>query len=64
MRIEGTQEEWEAWTGMQFPDDGEYVVPGALVPVTFAGGRGVYVEPNVWMRHPVDEFSRRPRSEL
>jgi hypothetical protein len=23
------------------------------VPVTFADGRGVYVEPNVWMRHPV-----------
>jgi hypothetical protein len=29
------------------------VVPGALVPVEFAGGRGVYVEPNLWMRHPV-----------
>jgi hypothetical protein len=23
------------------------------VPVKFAGGRGVYVEPNVWMRHQV-----------
>jgi GNAT superfamily N-acetyltransferase len=53
MRIEGTREEWEAWTGMAFPDDGEFVVPGALVPVAFAGGRGVYVEPNVWMRHRV-----------
>jgi GNAT superfamily N-acetyltransferase len=53
MRIEGTQGEWEAWTETQFPDDGEYVVPGALVPVSFAGGRGVYVEPNVWMRHRV-----------
>jgi hypothetical protein len=38
---------------MVFPDDGEYVVPGALAPVTFADGRGLYVEPNVWMRHPV-----------
>jgi GNAT superfamily N-acetyltransferase len=53
MRIEGTREEWEAWTETRFPDDGEYVVPGALVPVSFAGGRGVYVEPNVWMRHRV-----------
>ena len=38
--------------GMPFPADGRYVVAGALVPVEFAGGRGVYVEPNVWMRHP------------
>jgi hypothetical protein len=38
---------------MHFPEDGAYVVPGALVPVQFANGRGTYVEPNVWMRHPV-----------
>ena len=53
MRIEGTREEWEAWAGMSFPDDGDYVVPDALEPVRFAAGRGVYVEPNVWMRHRV-----------
>jgi GNAT superfamily N-acetyltransferase len=51
--VEGTREEWEAWAGMPFPADGRYVVPGALVPVKFAGSRGVYVEPNVWMRHQV-----------
>jgi hypothetical protein len=54
MRVEGSREEWESWTGMRFPDDGEYVVPGALVPVRFAEGRGTYVEPNVWMRHRVE----------
>jgi GNAT superfamily N-acetyltransferase len=53
MRIEGSREEWESWAEMRFPDDGEYTVPGALVPVTFSDGRGVYVEPNVWMRHAV-----------
>jgi GNAT superfamily N-acetyltransferase len=53
MRIEGTREEWEGWTGMAFPDDGDYTLPGALVPVHFAGGRGMYVEPNVWFRHRV-----------
>jgi GNAT superfamily N-acetyltransferase len=53
MHVDGSREEWESWTGMHFPDDGDYVVPGALVPVAFAGGRGVYVEPNVWMRHRV-----------
>jgi GNAT superfamily N-acetyltransferase len=51
MRVTGTIAEWEGWTGLEFPDDGEYVVPGALVPVAFAAGAGAYVEPNVWMRH-------------
>lgn len=51
MRVEGSVADWESWTGMRFPFDGDYVVPGALVPVRFAGGRGVYVEPNFWMRH-------------
>lgn len=53
MRVEGSREEWETWTGMTFPQDGDYVVPGGLVPVEFRDGRGVYVEPNFWMRHPV-----------
>jgi GNAT superfamily N-acetyltransferase len=53
MRVEGSRAEWESWTGMPFPQDGDYVVPGALVPVEFRDGRGVYVEPNFWMRHPV-----------
>jgi GNAT superfamily N-acetyltransferase len=53
MRITGTLPEWEAWTGMVFPDSGPYVVPGALVPVEIdrVTDRGVYVEPNVWMVH-------------
>jgi len=51
MTIAGTRAEWEEWTGLTFPEDGEYVVPGALVPVHFKSGRGVYVEPNLWMRH-------------
>jgi GNAT superfamily N-acetyltransferase len=52
MTISGTRPEWEEWTGMVFPEDGNYVVPGALVPVHFKNGRGVYVEPNIWVRHP------------
>ena len=51
MTISGTRMEWEEWTGMVFPEDGNYVVPGALVPVHFKNGRGVYVEPNIWVRH-------------
>jgi GNAT superfamily N-acetyltransferase len=53
MRVVGSREDWESWTRLQFPEDGDYVVPGALVPVSFAAGTGTYVEPNVWMRHGV-----------
>jgi GNAT superfamily N-acetyltransferase len=51
--IGGSVADWESWTGMSFPDDGDYLVPGALVPVWFEDGVGRYVEPNVWMRHEV-----------
>jgi GNAT superfamily N-acetyltransferase len=53
MTIPGSVAEWEAWSGLKFPEDGEYVVPGGLVPVRMRDGQGLYVEPNVWMRHPV-----------
>jgi GNAT superfamily N-acetyltransferase len=53
MTISGSRDEWEEWTGLQFPEDGDYVVPGALVPVRFENGHGTYVEPNVWMKHPL-----------
>jgi GNAT superfamily N-acetyltransferase len=53
MTIPGTVREWEAWAGMPFPESGDYVVPGALTPVSIdvEQDRGVYVEPNVWMHH-------------
>jgi hypothetical protein len=51
--VEASREDWQEWTDMRFPDDGEYIVPGALTPVRFSGGRGLYVEPNVWTRHRV-----------
>jgi hypothetical protein len=53
MRIRGTLAEWTAWTGMQFPESGPYIVPGALNPVNIdvEAGEGVYVEPNVWTVH-------------
>lgn len=53
MRIAGTVENWESWTGLRFPDSGPYVVAGALVPVEIDVDRdeGVYIEPNVWMLH-------------
>ncbi|MFN2198561.1 MAG: hypothetical protein ACK2UW_20745 [Anaerolineales bacterium] len=46
---------WQDWTSMIFPEDGNYIVPGALQPVRIdqAAGMGYYDDPNVWMRHPI-----------
>jgi hypothetical protein len=54
--ITGTVSEWEEWTGMSFPESSEYVVPGALQPVTINRERdnGRYEDPNVWMRHRIE----------
>jgi GNAT superfamily N-acetyltransferase len=43
--------DWEEWTGMQFPADGEYVFPGALATLVVEDGTGTHVEPNVWLLH-------------
>ena len=51
LRITGTVAEWEEWVGMRFPEDGEYVFPGGLAPLTIDSGTGRYWEPNVWMHH-------------
>jgi hypothetical protein len=53
--MQGRVREWERWTRMRFPASGRYVVPGALVPIAIdrRRDRGRYVEPNVWMLHPV-----------
>jgi GNAT superfamily N-acetyltransferase len=53
MRITGSVDEWQAWTGMVFPDEGTYVFPGGLAPLTVAKRVGRYWEPNVWMLHEV-----------
>jgi GNAT superfamily N-acetyltransferase len=55
MTIRGTRAEWEAWTGLRFPQSGPYVIPGALNPIDMyiEKDEGRYVEPNVWMVHNV-----------
>jgi hypothetical protein len=55
MVIPGTVAQWEEWAAMPLPDSGSYVVPGALTPVLVDRERDLaeYVEPNVWMRHPL-----------
>ena len=50
---EGSVPQFEQWCGLELPESGSYVVPGALVPVEIdrERDRGVYREPNVWMTH-------------
>jgi GNAT superfamily N-acetyltransferase len=53
MTYRGSLAEWEAWTGMVFPESGDYVVEGGAAVVTIDRERdeGVYYDPNVWMVH-------------
>jgi GNAT superfamily N-acetyltransferase len=53
MLIEGPLDAWRDWTGLEVRDDGDYVVPGGLVPVHVEDGHGIYREPCVWLRHDV-----------
>jgi len=50
----GTVAQWEEWTGLAFPESGDYVVPGAMQPVRIdrETDQGRYEDPNVWMQHP------------
>ncbi|MYS17874.1 hypothetical protein [Streptomyces sp. SID4982] len=49
----GAVSEWEQWTGMAFPEPGDYVIPQglSLLHVDKDSDQGIYVEPNVWMQH-------------
>uniref|UniRef100_UPI0031DD6DD8 N-acetyltransferase n=1 Tax=Streptomyces hawaiiensis TaxID=67305 RepID=UPI0031DD6DD8 len=55
MTVSAPLADWRRWTGLPFDSDGDIEVPGGLVPVRCETERGyaVYVEPNVWMRHPL-----------
>ncbi|SFP51088.1 hypothetical protein SAMN05421810_102802 [Amycolatopsis arida] len=54
MTITGTLDRRREWTGRSLVD-GENVVPGGIAPVLVSRpqGVGVYVEPNVWLEHPL-----------
>jgi GNAT superfamily N-acetyltransferase len=55
MTMEAPVADWQAWTGLAFPDDGDYVVPGMLAPLVVRGPVGRHVEPNVWVAHPITD---------
>jgi GNAT superfamily N-acetyltransferase len=50
----GSVDDWEKWTRMKLPAPGDYVIPGGLAVLTIDGaGEGRYVEPNIWVEHPL-----------
>ncbi|GAA2367096.1 N-acetyltransferase [Nonomuraea africana] len=55
MVVPGTLAEWRRWTGLPFDVSGRVEVPGALVAVhvDVDQDHAVYVEPNVWVSHPL-----------
>jgi len=53
MEMEAPVQDWEEWTGMQFPSEGLHIVPGMLAPLVVADGVARHLEPNVWLRHSV-----------
>lgn len=55
MTIVGSLADWSLWTGMPFDRSGELLVEGALSPVmaSLEQDCAVYIEPNVWVQHPV-----------
>lgn len=55
MTVSESRQQWSEWTGMDFPGDGNYVIPHALVPLTVRGNLGSYVEPGIWVVHDLQE---------
>ena len=53
MTIEAPVADWEEWTGVVMPEDGDYLIPGGLAPVEVRNGAGRHIEPNVWVAHEV-----------
>jgi hypothetical protein len=62
LQIEAPVGDWESWTGMALPEDGDYVFPAGLAPLSVRDGTGSYFEPNVWMRHEVTRAGEAPRT--
>lgn len=55
MAVAAPLSRWTEWTGLRFPVSGQYHLPGGLAPLVAdrLADTGLYLEPNVWMRHPL-----------
>jgi hypothetical protein len=64
LHITGTVGDWESWTGMRFPETGDYVFPAGLATVHIDrdNDTGEYWEPNIWIIHHVSSEHRADRT--
>jgi hypothetical protein len=48
-----TVSRWEEWTGLEIPVSGDYIIPKGMAPLRIdkTADLGIYVEPNIWVRH-------------
>jgi GNAT superfamily N-acetyltransferase len=53
LEITGPVGGWENWVGMPFPEDGEYVFPGGLAPLSVSMVLVAYWQPHVWILHDI-----------
>lgn len=55
MHIKGTLSDWEGWTGMIFPESGQYVIPHASQPLTvyYEKDYAEYYDQNIWVVHQI-----------
>jgi len=60
MRVSASLSRWTEWTGLRFPVSRPYHLEGGLAPLMAdcEGGTGLYEEPNVWMRHRLEDTDR------
>ncbi|MBB3409896.1 GNAT superfamily N-acetyltransferase [Rhizobium sp. BK316] len=60
MRVEAPLSQWSEWSGLRFPMSGPYHMEGGLAPLTAdcESGLGLYEEPNIWMRHRLEDGGR------
>ena len=60
MRVEAPLAQWTEWSGLRFPLSGPYHVEGGLAPLMAdcESGLGLYEEPNIWMRHQLEDGGR------
>ena len=51
LTITSTLENWSKWTGVEFPENGDYIIPMGSAPlkVNCERDEGIYVEPGVWI---------------
>ena len=56
LTVDAPVDRWQKWAQMAFPATGEYVVDGALQPITINREEnwGRYRDPNLWFQHAID----------